>query len=59
MGGGRFRRGQELHRLRLHDPDAVLELLGDIGLSARILPDGYAGERLPPGMIAYLARRPR
>ena len=56
-GGGRFRRGEELHRLRLHRPVEVLGALRAAGFAARTLPGGYAGEPLPRGLVAYLARK--
>ena len=54
---GRFRRAEEVHRLRLHAPDDVLIRLRAAGFSAEILPEGYAGDRLPEGLIAYLAQK--
>jgi SAM-dependent methyltransferase len=57
VGGGRYRRGAELHRLELHTPADVLARLRAAGFSARTLPRGYAGEPLPRGLTAYLARR--
>ncbi len=56
-GGGRFRRGEELHRLRLHRPAEVLGALRAAGFAAHTLPGGYAGEPLPRGLTAYLARK--
>jgi hypothetical protein len=56
-GGGRFRRGEELHRLRLHRPAEVLGALRAAGFAARTLPGGYAGVPLPRGLVAYLARK--
>lgn len=56
-GGGRFRRGEELHRLRLHPAAEVLGALRAAGFAARTLPGGYAGEPLPRGLVAYLARK--
>jgi hypothetical protein len=50
---GGFRRGEELHRLRLHAPADVLAA----GFSARTRRGGYAGTALPRGITAYLARR--
>jgi SAM-dependent methyltransferase len=56
-GNGRFRRSEELHRLRLHAPSEVLRTLRAAGFSARTLPRGYDGTPLPRGLTAYLARR--
>ncbi|HTE60644.1 MAG TPA: hypothetical protein VK631_09870 [Solirubrobacteraceae bacterium] len=57
LGGGHFRRSEETHRLLLHRPADVLARLRAAGFTARVLPDGYAGEPLPRGLTAYLARR--
>jgi SAM-dependent methyltransferase len=51
---GRWRRTDETHRLRLHDPDAVIERLRRHGFAAHTLP-GYAGERLPSGWTVFVA----
>jgi SAM-dependent methyltransferase len=56
-GDGRFRRAEETHRLVLHRPADVLSRLRACGFTARVLPRGYAGEPLPRGLTAYLARR--
>jgi SAM-dependent methyltransferase len=56
-GDGRFRRGEELHRLRLHEPADVLERLDRAGFDAGVLEAGYGGVSLPAGITAYLGRR--
>jgi SAM-dependent methyltransferase len=56
-GAGGFRRAEEMHRLRLYPPGAVPTALRAAGFSARTLPGGYAGEPMPRGLVAYLARR--
>lgn len=58
LGDGRFRRGEEIHTLLLHEPSEVLAQLRLAGLTARTLRAGYAGTELPPGVTAYLARKP-
>jgi SAM-dependent methyltransferase len=57
LGDGRFRRDEELHRLGLHAPGAVLARLRAAGFSARTLPGGYAGTPLPRGVFAYVAHK--
>jgi SAM-dependent methyltransferase len=57
LADGRFRRSEELHRLRLHRPSDVLARLRAAGFAATTLPRGYAGEALPRGMTAFAARR--
>jgi len=54
---GRIRRAEEVHRLVLHRPADVLAVLRTHGLAARTLRHGYAGRGLPPGLVAYAARR--
>lgn len=57
VGGGCFRRSEEVHRLCLHSPSQVLARLRSAGFVARTLPRGYAGEPLPRGVTAYIARK--
>jgi SAM-dependent methyltransferase len=57
LGDGRYRRTEELHRLRLHRRSEVLGSLRTAGFAARTLPRGYGGEPLPRGLVAYLARK--
>jgi SAM-dependent methyltransferase len=56
-GTGNFRRSEETHRLCLHAPSEVLARLRAAGFAARTLPSGYAGEPLPRGLTAYIARK--
>jgi SAM-dependent methyltransferase len=58
IGEGRYRRGEEVHTLNLHPPAQVLAALRSTGFAARVLPEGYAGLALPPGLTAYFGRRP-
>lgn len=56
-GGSCFRRSEEIHRLVLHRPSAVLERLRRAGFSARTLASGYDGTPLPHGCTVYVATR--
>ena len=56
VGAGSFRRAEETHRLRPRSGD-VLTALRAAGFSARTLRGGYAGEPMPRGLVAYLARK--
>ncbi len=51
-----YRRGEEIHRLRLHRPAEVVRLLRGAGFRARVR-RGYDGEPFAPGHRVYLARR--
>src|SRR5690606_18818195 len=51
---GRWRRSDETHRLRLHEPADVLERLRRAGFSAHTL-RGYDDVELPPGWTAFAA----
>jgi SAM-dependent methyltransferase len=55
--GALYRRDAEVHRLALLDPTTVLESLRTIGFEVQILP-GYGAVSLPPGMVAFLGRKP-
>jgi SAM-dependent methyltransferase len=56
--GGRWRRSDESHRLRLHEPAEVLEELVAAGFEARRL-RGYGRVRFPRGWAGFAAvRRP-
>jgi SAM-dependent methyltransferase len=55
--GGSWRRREEVHRLRLHRPGAVLADLRAAGFRARAL-SGYGAVRLGPGWTVFLARAP-
>ena len=53
--GEGYRRGEEVHRLRLRGPAEVLDLLRGAGFRARVR-RGYAGEPFAPGHRVYVAR---
>ena len=53
---GRYRRTEELHRLRLFHPAEVAAELDTIGFRATVKP-GYGRFRLYPGMHAIVARK--
>jgi SAM-dependent methyltransferase len=55
---GAWRRGEETHRLRLHEPRDVLDRLEAADFSARVLEPGYDGAPLPAGITAFEARAP-
>jgi SAM-dependent methyltransferase len=55
--GCQHRRDEEVHRLVLLNPSAVLESLARAGFAAEILPR-YDCHPLPPGVVAFLARKP-
>ena len=55
--GKLYRRSVEVHRLRLYEPRAVLELLRRAGFRARRLA-GYGAERFPKAYAGFLARKP-
>ena len=54
---GRYRRSEELHRLRLFDPGEVASELESIGFQTRTR-QSYGRFRLYPGMHAMVARKP-
>jgi SAM-dependent methyltransferase len=54
---GRWRRGRETHRQRLHRAGDVAARLRASGLRARVR-RGYAGERFAPGHFVVIANRP-
>jgi SAM-dependent methyltransferase len=57
--GELYRRGEEVHRVRLLPPGEVAAMLRKIGFRVR-LRRAYAGrERFQPGHSVYIARRPR
>jgi hypothetical protein len=56
--GTTYRRSTEVHRLRLVDQAAVLESLRTAGFEASSIA-GYGATRLPQGVAAFLARKPR
>jgi len=55
--GGAFRRSEELHRLRLYEPETVLTALRRSGFDANAF-QSYGRYPLPPGVTAFRARRP-
>jgi SAM-dependent methyltransferase len=55
--GTLYRRDAEVHRLALVDPVAVLKSLRTVGFEAQTLP-GYGAVTLPPGVVAFLGRKP-
>src|SRR6185295_17370118 len=55
--GCQHRRDEEVHRLALLNPSAVLESLAQAGFAAEILAR-YDCHPLPPGVVAFLARKP-
>jgi len=56
--GEGYRRGAEVHRLRLHCVAEVLALLRGAGFRARVL-RGYSGEPFAPGHRVYVGRARR
>lgn len=56
--GGAWRRSEETHRLRLHDPARVVAALGAAGFAVCALP-GYDGCSMPPGLHTFLAEAER
>lgn len=55
--GALYRRDRELHTVALLDPSRILELLKATGFEARVL-DGYGRLPFPPGIVAFLAKKP-
>ncbi len=55
--GELYRRGHEVHRLRLYPPPVVAELLNQAGFHVRAL-DGYGELRFGPGHAGFAAHRP-
>jgi SAM-dependent methyltransferase len=56
--GTRYRRSTELHRLRLFPPQDVRAALERAGFRVQVL-RGYGALRFPPGVVGFLARKPR
>jgi SAM-dependent methyltransferase len=52
-----YRRSDETHRLQLYRPSEVLAELRRNGFTARTLRPGYGTVTMPPGLVAYIARR--
>jgi hypothetical protein len=55
--GALYRRDEEVHRPTLLDPAAVESALRAVGFEVEVIP-GYGTTPLPPGLIAFLARKP-
>ena len=55
--GNLYRRDDEVHRLALVDPVAMLESLRTIGFDVQAIPS-YGALSLPPGVAAFLCRKP-
>jgi SAM-dependent methyltransferase len=55
--GTLYRRDEEVHRLVLVEPAATLASLRSIGFEAEII-QAYGSVPLPPGVVAFLARKP-
>lgn len=53
-----YRRASEVHRLKLHRRSEVVRELRQIGFRVRTA-SRYGDEPLPPGCVAFLARKPR
>jgi SAM-dependent methyltransferase len=53
-----YRRDLEIHRLRLIDPAEVVASLQGAGFAVRTL-DAYGAAALPPGVVGFLACKPR
>jgi SAM-dependent methyltransferase len=51
--GARYRRGEEVHRLKLVPPERATELLERAAFRVRRL-RGYGDFRFPPGLVGYL-----
>jgi SAM-dependent methyltransferase len=54
--GGRYRRSEEIHRLRLYSADEMVRMLRRAGFEVKCL-TAYGRFRLPPGILAFLARK--
>jgi SAM-dependent methyltransferase len=55
--GRTFRRDDEVHRLRLLEPEATAAALRKAGFKVRTV-RGYGKMRFPPGWIGFVARKP-
>jgi hypothetical protein len=55
--GDRYRRDDEVHRLTLVDPVALVESLGAVGFEVQPL-SRYGAVSLPPGVVAFICRKP-
>lgn len=55
--GNLYRRADEVHRLALVDPTAMSESLRTIGFEVETI-SGYGAGSLPPGVVAFLCRKP-
>lgn len=55
--GELYRRGEEVHHLRLIRREAIATQLRNLGFNVHIL-DSYGEMRFPPGLTGFLARKP-
>jgi SAM-dependent methyltransferase len=55
--GALYRRNTEVHQIALLDPVEVLERLRAVGFKAQSIAS-YGPETLPPGVVAFLCRKP-
>ena len=56
--GARYRRSEETHRMRLYAPEQILADLCRAGFEAQTM-SGYGKAPMIPGVVAFLARKPR
>ena len=54
--GTAYRRSDEQHQLRIHDPHAVRRQLAAVGFDARVSP-GYGAFRVPKRRLVFVARK--
>jgi len=54
--GSRYRRSEEIHRLRLYPAAEIVEILNRTGFRVECL-KGYGRFRLPVGITAFVARK--
>ena len=53
--GMRYRRSEEVHKVRLYTPDFVLRTLKRVGFARVELLDAYGDEKFPQGHVGFLA----
>ena len=56
-GGGRYRRDEEVHRVRLYKPVEISGLLQGVGFGVRTM-RSYGSYPLAEGHAAFVARKP-
>jgi SAM-dependent methyltransferase len=56
--GKHFRRAREVHRLRLYPPAELAKQLRAVGFRVGLV-QGYGKRHFPPGLVGFLARKPR